>query len=78
MTDTADELATLRARVQDLEAWMQQIDDLFSDAAQSDCENGVRSLNEKAAAEYLAQYPATGQAIRETVDIARAALEEKP
>ena len=51
-----------------------QIGDLFSEALQSDCENGVRSLNEKAYANYLKEYPATLVAIQNMNDIIDAAL----
>lgn len=40
----------------------------FSDAVQADCENGVKWLNERAAANYLKDAPDTLAAIRETQD----------
>ena len=42
------------------EAW----GDALSDALQSDLENGVKWLNERAAAEFLTKYPALSAAIR--------------
>ena len=39
--------------------WSEQ----FGDAVQADCEHGVRSLNEMAAAQYLAEAPMTRQVI---------------
>jgi chromosome segregation ATPase len=50
------------------------IDELFSEAAQDDCENGVRWLNERAASKYLAEYPHTSAAISLVHKTARAAL----
>jgi hypothetical protein len=42
------------------EAWL----DALSDALQSDLENGVKWLNERAAVEFLTKYPALSAAIR--------------
>jgi hypothetical protein len=42
------------------EAW----GDALSDALQSDLENGVKWLNERAAVEFLTKYPALSAAIR--------------
>ena len=56
ISEAADEINRLRAA-------LQEISYLFLDAVQSDCENGVRSLNEKAYAKYLSDYPATLAAI---------------
>lgn len=66
------------ARVKALEAALQQISDLFGDAVQADCENGVRWLNERAAANYLKDAPETLAAIRKTQDIIATALESHP
>jgi hypothetical protein len=63
MDDAAKEIERLRAGVD-------RISDLFGDAVQADCENGVRCLNERAAKRYLAEFPATLAAIREAQDIA--------
>ena len=63
----ADEIERLRAA-------LQEIIYLFLDAVQSDCENGVRSLNEKAYAKYLSDYPATLAAIHSMNGIIDAAL----
>ena len=40
-----------------------KIAELLSDAVQCDCEHGVRSLNERATANYLKEYPATLDAL---------------
>ena len=63
----ADEIERLRAA-------LQEIIYLFLDAVQSDCENGVRSLNEKAYEKYLSDYPATLAAIHSMNGIIDAAL----
>lgn len=68
----------LEERVRVLSEALQAIDDEFSDAVQSDCENGVRSLNERAASRYLKEYPATAGAIQFALETARAALGEQP
>ena len=46
------------------EAWL----DALSDALQSDLENGVKWLNERAAVEFLTKYPALSAAIRARVE----------
>lgn len=63
-------------RIKALEELLNHAEDLFDWAAQSDCENGVRSLNEAAAATYLADAPATKAAILEIRELARAMLKE--
>ena len=63
-------------RIKALEEALERIDDLFADAVQFDCENGVRSLNEAATARYLADAPATKAAIHESLEIIRAQLKE--
>lgn len=65
----ADEIERLREA-------LREVEDLLIDAMQSDCEHGVRSLNEQAAAEYLVDFPATRNAFHQSIDIARAALGE--
>jgi hypothetical protein len=63
-------------RIKALEGLLNHAEDLFDWAAQSDCENGVRSLNEAAAATYLADAPATKAAILEIRELTRAMLKE--
>jgi hypothetical protein len=63
-------------RIKALEEALERIDDLFADAVQFDCENGVRSLNEAASARYLADAPETKAAIHESLEIIRALLKE--
>jgi hypothetical protein len=69
LKDAADEIKRLREA-------LDQIADLFSLAVQDDCENGVKWLNERAAADYLKEYPETRKAIHETHVIISAALGE--
>ena len=64
-----------KARADKAEALLETISDLLSDAVQSDCENGVKSLNERAAANYLKDAPDTLAAIRKTQEMIWAALE---
>jgi hypothetical protein len=52
-----------------------QISNLFDDALQSDLENGVKSLNEKAAESFKQNYPALNDAIRWIYDLY---MEEMP
>jgi len=63
-------------RIKALEGLLNHAEDLFDWAAQSDCENGVRSLNKAAAATYLADAPATKAAILEIRELTRALLKE--
>jgi hypothetical protein len=63
-------------RIKALEELLNHAEDLFDWAVQSDCENGVRSLNEAAAATYLADAPATKAAILEIRELTRALLKE--
>lgn len=51
------------AKLEGIEAALDWVRDLLSDAAQSDCEHGVRWLNEAAAAEYMIYYPNTAEAL---------------
>jgi hypothetical protein len=71
-----DENAASAERIKALEGLLNHAEDLFDWAAQSDCENGVRSLNEAAAATYLADAPATKAAILEIRELTRALLKE--
>ena len=68
--EAADEIERLRAV-------LNQIDDELINAWQDDCENGVRSLNERAAANYLHDYRHTKAAITKVIELVRAALEAK-
>ena len=61
-------------KVARLEEALQSISDLIGDAAQDDCENGVRWLNERAAAAYLKDFPATLTALRKAQEIIDAVL----
>jgi hypothetical protein len=63
-------------RIKALEELLNHAEDLFDWAAQSDCENGVRSLNEAAAVTYLTDAPATKAAILEIRELTRALLKE--
>ena len=75
-------IATLLQQLADdnarLRGTLRKISDLFGDAVQSDCENGVRSLNERAAAKYLAEFPDTLDAICQTQDLIDATLTTEP
>ena len=64
-------------RIKQLEAALRAIDEQFADAAQDDCENGVRWLNARAAEKYLYEYPHTSAAISFAKKVARAALGEE-
>lgn len=61
--EAADELAKRDAEIARLREGLEWISDELAFAAQSDCENGVRALNEKAAKDYLVGFPATSKAI---------------
>ena len=65
-------------RIKALEGLLNHAEDLFDWAAQSDCENGVRSLNKAAAATYLADAPATKAAILEIRELTRALHVKEP
>ena len=65
-------------RIEQLEAALRAIDEQFADAAQDDCENGVRWLNKRAAEKYLYEYPHTSAAISFAQKVARAALNPPP
>jgi hypothetical protein len=60
-----------------LRAALEAVDEALNDAAQDDCENGVKWLNEKAAEGYLKEYPHTSAAISKVINLIRAALEGK-
>ena len=72
--EAADLITALRADNERLRAALASIDELLSQAAQDDCENGVKWLNERAAERYLATYPHTSAAILYAHKVARAAL----
>lgn len=75
--EAIDEIERLRAENEQLLNGYDQILGHLSDAVQSDCENGVRVLNEIAAKNYLKEYPETRAAFHAIGKIARAALEGK-
>jgi len=50
-------------RIEALEQALSEIDDCFSDALQSDLENGVRWLNEQAAHNFKTAYPELNAAL---------------
>jgi hypothetical protein len=61
-------LCTLRplemaARIYELETQLVTIQDMFSDALQSDLEHGVKWLNENASKEFHEKYPELTQAL---------------
>lgn len=66
--------AKLMAENDRLRAALEAIDEALNDAAQDDCESGVKWLNERAAEGYLKEYPHTSAAISKVIDIARSAL----
>lgn len=59
----------MAARIYKLETQITSIQDVFSDALQSDLEHGVKWLNEKAAKEFHQQYPALTQALTYLADL---------
>ena len=65
------------AEIERLRTVLASIDEQFWQAAQDDCENGVRWLNESAASKYLSEYPHTKAAISFAHKAVRVALEEK-
>jgi len=67
----------LRAENERLRSALGAVDEALNDAAQDDCENGVKWLNEKAAEGYLKEYPHTSAAISKVINLIRAALEGK-
>ena len=68
--EAADEIIKLRAA-------LHEIDMVFQEAAQDDCENGVSWLNKRAALTYLKEYPHTSAAISFAHKAAQAALGER-
>ena len=70
----ADRIKELEARVAELEAALEEVSDLLSDAMQADCENGVRVLNEAAAKAYLSGYPSTRWAVPRIMAVCRVML----
>lgn len=71
----------LFAGVRLLELVLDDIDNELNEAAQDDCENGVKWLNENAASKYLKEYPHTASAIKSIVATIREVLsggEDKP
>ena len=71
------DIVTLGQEVGRLLSGYDQILDHLSDAVQSDCENGVRVLNEIATKNYLKEYPETRAAFHAIGKIGRAALGEE-
>lgn len=67
LVEAADEIERLRAA-------LKEIDNELNTAAQDDCENGVKWLNERAAEGYLKEYPCTLACISKVLRITRAAL----
>jgi hypothetical protein len=65
--EAADQIGKLREA-------LEEIDNELNTAAQDDCENGVKWLNERAAEGYLKEYPCTLAAISEVHRIVRAVL----
>ena len=63
-------------RIKELEAALEKVSDLLSDAVQADCENGVRSLNEAAAANYLKDFRHTREALTGIQAVCRSMLKE--
>jgi hypothetical protein len=61
-------LADLK-RLQELEAQLVTIQDMFSDALQSDLEHGVKWLNENASKEFHEKYPELTQALNRLSDM---------
>lgn len=53
-----------QARLEGVKMGLEAVSELLDDAAQSDCEHGVRWLNEKAASSYLHEYRHTAQAVQ--------------
>ena len=60
------------AEIDRLRAALEAIDNALVDAMQADCESGVAWLNDKAAAAYLKDFPATKRAIDFCISTARA------
>jgi hypothetical protein len=63
---------------EDARALLEWISDELASACQADCENGVKWLNERAAAAYLKDAPATLEAIKAVQDRIDAYLERNP
>ena len=68
----AEQRARIEGFNEGIEAAAEWFSDRFSEAVQADCENGVRWLNERAAAAYLKDAPDTLAAIREGEEAIRA------
>lgn len=66
----------LRAEIERLRAALEAVDEALNDAAQDDCESGVKWLNERAAEKYLKEYPHTSAAISKVIGLTRTALEK--
>lgn len=71
------EVEALKAEIRHLRTILRSIDELFGEAVQDDCENGVKWLNERASSKYLAEYPHTRAAISFSHKAIRAALGEE-
>lgn len=56
-------------RLHKLETQLVTIQDMFSDALQSDLEHGVKCLNENASIEFHEKYPELALALRRLSDI---------
>ena len=70
----ADRIEALSAENERLREALERIGDELSTCGPDDCENGVRSLNERAASLYLKEYPHTAAAIKFAIHTIRAAL----
>jgi|SanBayMetagenome_1026888.scaffolds.fasta_scaffold04503_8 ElaB/YqjD/DUF883 family membrane-anchored ribosome-binding protein len=66
----------LEAENERLRAALEAVDEALNDAAQDDCESGVKWLNERAAEGYLKEYPHTSAAISKVIGLTRTALEK--
>jgi len=73
-TNTVDLLRECEEEISKLRSALEAVDEALNDAAQDDCENGVKWLNEKAAEGYLKEYPHTSAAISKVINLIRAAL----
>ena len=59
----------MAARIYQLEAQIAKLQNLFSDALQSDLEHGVKWLNENASKEFHEKYPMLTQALNTLSDL---------
>lgn len=59
----------MAARIYQLEAQVKTLQDMFSDALQSDLEHGVKWLNENASKEFHEKYPMLTQALNSLSDL---------